>query len=402
MSSIAITGFGVVSPLGVGREAFLSALQDPEKAALASFEGASEVLTDEVAAPLRLAEVRGFDARDYLGKKGLRNLDRLTRFMIVASRIALRDAGIKNDGEFVHHAPERVGISSATAYGSLDAITELLRVAELEAPRYINPARFPNTVINAAAGYVSIWEGLGAPNTTVVDGSCGALDAFLNAQLHLENDRGDVFLVGGGEVITEPLAVGLAKLGALGPSAALDSRVEESFCIGEGAAYFCVERKDEALSRGARLLACVRGYGTAFEPPANEVALVHGSSRAVQRAIGAALADAGLKPEDIDIVASGVRGLRELDAAELDGIRAKLGPDVAVGQPKQVHGETFGASGALALAQSIGWMAGAPLGTLLSGVAPQRVRTVLITSVGFYGNVSALIIETPRETHELD
>ncbi len=58
-----------------------------------------------------------------------------------------------------------MGISSATAYGSLDAIAELNRVAELEDPRYINPQRFPNTVINAAAGYVSIWEGLHARPT---------------------------------------------------------------------------------------------------------------------------------------------------------------------------------------------------------------------------------------------
>jgi len=402
MSPVAITGFGVVSPLGVGRDAFELALQDPEQASVTSFDGSSEVLGDEASSSLKLAEVRGFDARDYLGKRGLRNLDRLTRFMIVASRAALHDAGVKSEGEFVAHEPERVGISSATAYGSLDAITELLRVAELEAPRYINPARFPNTVINAAAGYVSIWEGLGAPNTTVVDGSCGALDAFLNAQLHLDNDRGDVFLVGGGEVISEPLAVGLSRLGALGDSQSLDPRVEESFRIGEGAAYFCVERESEARARGAELLGLVRGYGTAFEPPAGEAALVHGSSEAVARAIQAALREANIDATRIDIVASGIRGLRQLDQAELEGIEAALGPDTPVAQPKRVHGETFGASGAFALAQTLGWFEGAPIGPLVRGTVPSRVQTAVITSVGFYGNVSALVIERPRETHELD
>ena len=105
---------------------------------------------------------------------------------------------------------------SSTAYGSLDSITELNLVAELEDPRYINPARFPNTVINAAAGYVSIWEDLRAPNATIVDGNCGALDAVLSCRnapcAQAARMRS---WSGGGDVLTEPLYLALRRLGAI-------------------------------------------------------------------------------------------------------------------------------------------------------------------------------------------
>jgi len=397
MIPIAITGMGVVSPIGVGREAFFDALADPDAAAEASFTMESSVLKDPAAEGAEIAEVRGFEAKDYLGSKGLRNFDRLTRFMIVAGKKALEDAGVKRDGEFIEHEPARVGISSATAYGSLDAITELLRVAELEAPRYINPGRFPNTVINAAAGYVSIWEDLRAPNTTVVDGNCGALDAILNAETHLRNDRGDAFLVGGGEILSDPLFVALAKLGAVGPGPDRDERVDGGFRLGEGAAYFCVERSEVAAARGARIHAEIIGYGTAFEPPAAQAALVHGSSLAVERAIQGAIADANIVPGEIDVVASSVGGLLELDQAEMDGIDAVLGPDVPVARPKDIHGETFGAAGAMAIAQSLAWMQGAPIAPLHRGTAPAQVDTVLIITVGFYGNVTAALLRAVSE-----
>ena len=159
MRPLAITGVGQVSPLGLGLEALREAFADPEAAAKRAFTGEPEVLTREKFPEAHSAEVWGFDPNAHLGDKGHRNFDRLTKYLIVAAKLALEDAGVKKDGEFVGAlAPEQVGICSSTAYGSLDSITELNLVAELEDPRYINPARFPNTVINAAAGYVSIWE----------------------------------------------------------------------------------------------------------------------------------------------------------------------------------------------------------------------------------------------------
>lgn len=398
MRPMAITGVGVVSPLGYGLGALREAFADGEAARARAFTGEPTVLPREKFPEARTAEVWGFDASAHLGEKGHRNFDRLTKFLIVAAKQALEVAGIKKDGAFVSTLrPDQVGICSSTAYGSLDSITELNLVAELEDPRYINPARFPNTVINAAAGYVSIWEDLRAPNATIVDGNCGSLDAVLSCETHLAHRRADAFLVGGGDVITEPLYLALHRLGAIaGGSArwAPGSRDSQGLHLGEGSAYLMVERLADAEARGAPVRALVAGYGTAFDPPRREGRLLHASASAVARAVRGALGDAEIEPSQVDLVVSSVSGLRPFDSAELAGLEEALGSDVALCAPKALWGESFAGAGALGMAASVAWIEGAPVppSLVVRGVAPSSVRHVVVTAVGYYGNVSAVVL----------
>ncbi|MCU0677700.1 MAG: hypothetical protein MUE69_33575 [Myxococcota bacterium] len=391
---LAITGYGVASPFGVGRASWEAALAKGEAARALAFRGRSEVLEGELGEHARTAEVWGFDPNEHLGDKGHRAFDRLTKLLIAAAKPALADSGLKRDGAFVEGGPDAssIGICSATAYGSLDAITELNRVAELEDPRYINPQRFPNTVINAAAGYVSIWEDLRAPNVTVVDGNCSALDAVLAAATHLAHRRAKAFLVGGGEIVSEPLYLALRRLGVLADGRT-DGRTDGGVEMGEGACYFAMERVEDAKARGARVLAEVIGYGTAFEPPRSEALLVHASADAVARAVRDALAEAKVDPREVDVVASSAGGLGDVDGAEAAGLRAVLG-DVPQVPVKRLTGETFGVSGAFALAHVLAWFGGAPVAPSPSnGVnPPAKVGTAVITSVGFYGNASAIVV----------
>ena len=396
MRPLAITGAGVVSPVGYGLGALREAFADPERARERAFGGEPTVLVREKFPEAHAAEVWGFDPNALLGDKGHRNLDRLTKYLIAAAKHALEDAGIKKDGKFVSTLrPEQVGICSSTAYGSLDSITELNLVAELEDPRYINPARFPNTVINAAAGYVSIWEDLRAPNATIVDGNCGSLDAVLSCETHLAHRRADAFLVGGGDVVTEPLYLALRRLGAIaGGSArwAPGQKDSQGLHLGEGAAYLMIERVKDAEARGAKVRALVRGYGTAFDPPRREGRLLHASSAAVARAVRGALSDASVAAEDVDVVCSSVAGLRPFDSAELAGLAEALGPDVAIAAPKAIWGECFAGAAALGMASALAWIEGAVPAPLVRGRAPSRVRTAVVTAVGYYGNVSAVVV----------
>ncbi len=347
-------------------------------------------------------EIHDWDASAYLGKKGHRNLDRLTKFLIVAARLALRHAGLKSsDGEFLQVDPKRVGLCSATAYGSLDSITELNRVAELEDPRYINPARFPNTVINSAPGYVGIWEGLRGPNATLVDGNCGSLNGFQVGATHLENQRSDAFLIGGGEIISEPLCLALKKLGVF--SATDDSELDETqnggVRLGEGACFVSVERPAEARARGATILGTVVGYGAAFDPPPED-RLTYASSRAVEESIAAALQDAGMVPSDVDAVCSSLGGLTKFDDAERTGIKAALGHamdgrDLSVVEPKKIFGETLGAAGAFGVLASLALFSNAD--------CAETPNTVVVTTLGYYGNASAVVLQrgdAPTETRE--
>ena len=395
MVPLAITGLGIVSPFGIGRAAFFAALAEPEAAMKRAFSGPHHVLSDARFARARLAEVPDFDAAQFLGDKGLRNLDRATKMLVVAAKHALEDAGLKRDGEFIGSAPERVGICAATAYGSLDSITEINRVAELEHPRYLNPSRFPNTVINAAAGYVSIWEGPEGPNITVVDGNCGGADVVLTAETHLSCGRADALLVGGFEVLNEPLYLAFEKLGVISEGDSLSSPGEvasRGTHLGEGAVLMVLESADAARVRGARLLGEVVGFGCAFEPPASAAQLVHASDKAVERALRAALLDASLEPGAIDLVLCAESGVNRMDMAEEEGLARVFGSDVATVATKALWGETFGAAAAFAMAAALSWFESDQPAPLLRGELVGPVRTALIMAMGYYGNVSVLIV----------
>lgn len=410
----AITGSGAVSPVGVGFDAFARAVRANTPAPDGLYRGQPTVLDPERIPDAVAAEVWDFDAAAYLGKKGLRNFDRLTRFLIVAAKFALEHAGIKRDGEHLV-PPERLGVCSATAYGSLDVITEMVKVAELEAPHFLNPARFPNTVINSAAGYVSIWEDLRAPNVTVVDGNCGSLDAVLTAETHLMHDRADAFLVGGGEVLSEPLYLAFRKLELLAEG---DRRAQPGapdspgMHMSEGGAYVVLERYADALARKASVLAEVIGYGNVVEPPESEAIIVHGSAVAVERALRMALSDAGIDASEVDLVVSSVSGIPQFDGPELTGIEVVFG-DVPVVAPKAYVGETFGAGGALGMAAALAYMGTDPArpgpgGPDGHGIVPPPIRgawgpdrpppaTLAVVAAGYYGNASAVLLRRPRD-----
>jgi 3-oxoacyl-(acyl-carrier-protein) synthase len=390
----AITGMGVASALGVGgAQAFFDAMKarpsrasERPPAAIASFDAS------KYDRPLPIVEVPGFDPTKYLGDKGLRTLDRLTKLLVVVARICLHDAGFKKDNAWVpppaglgEGSSGLVGVCCSNAYGSLEAITELDRVAKLEDARYINPAKFPNTVSNSASGYVSIWEDLRALNVSVSDGNCGALDAAACADVFLATGRARAILSGGGEAMSEALYLAFEKLGALG-----DTR------LGEGAAFFALEDVEAAKARGAKILGEIVGYGTSFvAPPDPDEQLIFGSREACRRAIEQALADAGVGASDVDLVTSSVSGLRYFDDEELAAIDAALG-GVPIVAPKLVLGETLGAGGAIGIAASLSWLAGAEAEPLVKGAAPPKVDTVVVTSVGYYGNASAVVVRRAR------
>jgi 3-oxoacyl-(acyl-carrier-protein) synthase len=400
----AVTGFGVASALGVGRDAFLAAYPDGghtsgDERPVETFDSSPYARSSGA----RIAEVPDFDPTRHLGDKGLRSLDRLAKLLVVASRLALHDAGLKREGAWTPAPrpwPERLGVVVSNAYGSLEAITELDRVAVLEDARYINPSRFPLTVSNTAAGYVSIWEDLRAVNVSVSDGNCGAIDAVACADVLLDQARADVLLVGGAEAMSEALFLAFHRLGAIrsGPST-------DGPCLGEGAALLTLERSAAASARGASVLAEVIGYGTSFAPPEREGALVHATPAALEAAIDGALADAGVAARDVDVVVSGVSGLRVFDEAELLAIERAVGDKAMVVAPKLVLGETLGAGGAMGMLAAIAHM-GAPAevdpkpGADSSGRprdwvrGPLRTpaRTALVTTVGYYGNASALVM----------
>jgi 3-oxoacyl-(acyl-carrier-protein) synthase len=109
-----------------------------------------------------------------------------------------------------------------------------------------------------------------------------------------------------------------------------------------------------------------------------------------------ALADAKVDPSDVDVVASSLSGLHRADDAERVALDRVFGDSMPIAAPKLVIGETLGAGGAFGLASALAWIGGAPPSKMISGTAPETVRTVLVTSLGFYGNASAVVVRAPE------
>lgn len=401
MEPRAITGLGVASALGIGGpnelgRAFNAALRlngnyGEARPPIGSFDASKY---DSPA----IVEVPSFDPTQHLGDKGLRTLDRLTKLLLVAARLSLADAGLKTyadtksrEASWTSLSGDRVGVCCSNAYGSLEAITELDRVAVLEDARYINPAKFPNTVSNTASGYVSIWEDLRALNVSVSDGNCGALDAVSCADIFLATGRADAILTGGGESMSEALFLAFDKLSVKNDAGA-NANANQSLGVkppsdptklGEGAAFLVLEPMENAKARGARVLATVTGYGTAFIAPKDDVTLLYASGETLERAIRQALEDAGITAKDVDLVVSGAAGIDPFDREERGAIENVLGASTPVIEPKKYFGETLGAGGALAMAAGVVWLA---------DDANAKTTHILVTSVGYYGNASALVM----------
>jgi 3-oxoacyl-[acyl-carrier-protein] synthase II len=397
---IAVTGLGVISPLGTGRDEFWSGLRHGRT-------GFREItLFDTSLFAVKVAgEISGFDPLAFLGKKGLRELDRSTRLICSAAKLALEDARlvITDDNS------DRIGVSIGATFGSLHSISQFDRVGLTEGPRFVNPSHFPNTVINSPASQVSIRFGIKGFNTTVSTGFCAGMDSLIYACDFLRLKRADVVLAGGVEELCEETFRGFHQLGFLSGSdgsepicCPFDAR-RNGVVLSEGASILVLEDLNAAQKRGADILAVVLGYGSSFD-------LSGGEGEGLRSAITNALADAGCSMSEIDYISSCANSSRDIDRVETKAIREVFGEwsrKIPISSIKSMLGESFSASGNLSLASAVG--------ALRDGVIPptvnyqekdpeceldyvpnyareKRVERVMATASDHYGQNSAVVL----------
>jgi 3-oxoacyl-(acyl-carrier-protein) synthase len=220
---------------------------------------------------------------------------------------------------------------------------------------------------------------------SVSDGNCGGLDAAACADVLLAQKRARAVLLCGAESMSDALHLAFQRLGAISDKAFL----------GEGAAVLVLEPSEQARERSTDVMAELVGYGTGFEAPPREASLLHASTDALERAIAEALADGGASPADVDVVVSGVSGLRVFDEAELVAIGRALGGDRCVLAPKLVLGETLGGGGTFGMLSALAVLREvprAPMPYAVRGALRTAPRTALVTSMGYYGNASAVVM----------
>jgi 3-oxoacyl-[acyl-carrier-protein] synthase II len=302
-------------------------------------------------------EISGFDPETYLGKKGLRELDRSTRLICSAAKLALDDAHLMID----ESNADAIGVSLGSTFGSLHSISQFDRVGLTEGPRYVNPSHFPNTVINSPASRVSIRFQIKGFNTTISTGFCAALDAVSYACDFITMQRASVVLAGGVEELCEETFLSFHELsylsgtdGSTPVSRPFDAR-RNGIILSEGAAVVVLEDPDYASLRGAEVLAVVKGLGSSFAAIGDRDSSHEG--RGLRNAITLALRDAALSPGDIDYISASANSTRGLDRMETNVIKEVFGRHafkVPVSSIKSMVGESFSASGSLAMASAVG------------------------------------------------
>ena len=338
---VAVTGIGIVSPIGIGREAFWQALRDG-RSGIAPVEGSAR----PSGLPRIAAPVGEFAARDLIASPQLRRMDRLSRMAVASSRLALDDAGIAPTAL----SSERVGVVFGTALGNLEESVAHLDRVFTRGPAAASPMVFPNLVMNAPAGYVAMEFGFTGVNFTVAQAEVSGEHAVVLGCEVLQSGRADVVLAGGGDELSTVLLEGYHRARALAGqrggrewSSPYDS-ARSGIVLGEGAAILVLETLAQAHARKAAIFAIVDGT-TRFAVDAPRYDWP-------QRAASACEPLRALLGDGADLICGGANSSRRLDGCELALFADVLRPraaDASVTSIKGAIGE-FGAAGALTVA----------------------------------------------------
>ncbi|MGW4533717.1 beta-ketoacyl synthase N-terminal-like domain-containing protein [Nocardia sp. NPDC004340] len=299
---------------------------------------------------LRVVRV-GTDPGATIPAKARRRMDRLGQLAVATSEQALTAAGLTAD--------ESVGVVLGTGVGPMSSISRFFEPTVLGGPLQGNPAIFPNTVFNAAAGQVAMALGAKGPTSTLTSGHAAGAAALGTAFDLLRAGRADAVLCTGADELS-PYA-----LDAYRGAGVFTGRHGREFQLAEGSVTLLLERASTARARGATPLAVLAGYATTCD--ALGIARWDPRGHGVERAMLDALAASGVKPEDVTAVWTGAAGLPAVDGPERRAVdRLGLNPACARHEPKRVLGDPIGAGAQLAAALAItSWAHGANQGPVL-------------------------------------
>ena len=323
---IAITGYGVVAPCGIGKEAFWNGLIGP------GFTG------------LRSIELQDWDPLPYFDSpKDARRSDRCEQFALAAAGEALAQSGT------LPYDSSRIGTIFGTGIGGLRTLEEQVIVRFEKGERRVSPFLVPMMMSNASGAAISMRYGFQGPAETVCTACAASTHAIGNAARLIAWGRCDAVVTGGSEsAATITALAGFANMTAL--SSTLVSKpfdaTRDGFIMGEGAAVFVLERLDMAIARGAHIIAEI--VGAASNADAHHITAPSPGGVGATRCMQLALEDAGLKASDIKQINAHGTSTPLNDSAEAQAINAVFGDrSVPVVSIKGVTGHPLGAAGAL-------------------------------------------------------
>jgi 3-oxoacyl-[acyl-carrier-protein] synthase II len=329
--SVAITGVGAVTPLGVGART----LHERWCAGRSGIEDG-------------LGRCDEFDPREHLSVKEVRRSDRFTQLALAAAAEALAEAGW--DGGPAGGG-DRVACVIGTGIGGINTIEEQHDIMRERGPERVSPLGIPTLMANAASGVIAMKYGLrGQSFGTVSACAAGAHAIGMAARLIAYGDADSAVTGGTESTLTALTLAGFTKMEALsksGVSRPFDRR-RDGFVMGEGAGVLVLEAEDAARARGARVLGRVSGYASTSD--AYHLTAPEPGGRGAARAIELALADAGVAAADVAYVNAHGTSTPLNDRSETEAIKAALGERAAtvpVSSLKSAIGHLLGAAGAV-------------------------------------------------------
>jgi 3-oxoacyl-[acyl-carrier-protein] synthase II len=355
---VVITGLGIVSPLGQDVETFWRSLL-AGKSGISSIEG-----FDTAEHKVKIAGmVRDWDGEALLGRKEARRMDRFCQFAVAAAEQAVRDAGLNLETA----DRERIGVYVGSGIGGIGTLIENDGLLRDRGPGRVSPTLVPMMIANMAAAQISIRLQTYGPTLAPVTACSIGNTAIGEAFRMIRYGGADAIIAGGAEAAVTGLS-----LASFANATALSTRNDapeqasrpfdadrDGFVMAEGAGIVVLESLSHASRRGARIYAEVIGYGATSD--AYHVVATHPEGIGAYRAMRLALEEAGIRPEDVDVISAHATSTEAGDRSEASAIRrlyegVPAGKRPAVTANKSMTGHMLGAAGgaeAIALALSL-------------------------------------------------
>lgn len=353
MRRVVVTGVGAVSALGTGTEKNWDALMKGQSgiAPITRYD-ASEFPT-QIA-----AEVKDFNADDFIEKKEQKKMDLFIQYALAASELAMQDSGF----EVTDENAERVGVLVGSGLGGLPTMERYHNVMQEKSYKKITPFFIPMLIINLAPGQISIRFGAKGPNLSTVSACATGTNSIGDAYHMIARGDADMMIAGGTESTITPLAMsGFNVMRALstrnddptGASRPFD-KGRDGFVMGEGAGIVILEDMESAKKRGAKIYAEVGGYGLTSDAYHLTAPAPEGEGAA--RCMKMAMDRAGVNPEDVGYINAHGTSTPYNDMYETMAIKSVFGDHaykLKVSSTKSMTGHGLGAAGGLEAVYSL-------------------------------------------------
>jgi 3-oxoacyl-[acyl-carrier-protein] synthase II len=342
---VVVTGIGIVSPVGNT----LKNAWNNIKEGVSGIDLLTHFDASDFACKIA-GEVKDFEIEKYLKKKDARKMDPFIHYGVAAGVDAINDAGLEINEDNAH----RVGVYVGAGIGGIYGIQKTSDIIATRGPRRISPFFIPSTIINMAAGQLSIMYGIKGPSFSAVSACSTATHNIGLGMRSIVYGEADVMVCGGCEYASTPLAMGgFSSAKAMStrnddPKAASRpwDKDRDGFVLGDGAGILVLEEYQHAKMRGAKIYGEIIGFGMSSDAyhmtspsPGGE-----GAARCMKNAIN----DARINPEEIDYINAHGTSTPLGDVGESDAVKVALGNDAyktAVGSTKSMTGHLLGAAG---------------------------------------------------------